>query len=171
MSGGGADYVSTQVGSDYVFAIAVPNDAAQMRKINEACLPENYPYMFWFNMVSTNPGRSFICRSVKERRIVGYALICEDTAGQLRLLSLVVLPGHRGHGVAAGLLLRGRGRTCDLEVRVSNEGAIRLYERVGFRKIRIIPGYYADKEDAWLMTWSSDVAVDVSASPILPPVA
>jgi ribosomal-protein-alanine N-acetyltransferase len=163
-------------GTDYVYAVAVPNDAAQMRKINEACLPENYPYMFWFNMVSTNPGRSFICRSVKERKVVGYALICEDTTGQLRLLSLAVLPGHRGHGVAAGLLLRGlaaagRGRTCDLEVRVSNEGAIRLYERVGFQKIRIIPGYYADKEDAWLMTWSSGAAVDVSASPIPPPVA
>lgn len=143
---------------DYVFAVAIPNDASQMRKINEACLPENYPYRFWFDMVSLNPGRCVVCRSKSDRKMVGYALFCEDSKKQMRLLSIAVLPAHRGHGIATELIQRGlavigSGRTCDLEVRVSNEGAIRLYERLGFQKVRIFPGYYADKEDAWVMTY------------------
>lgn len=145
-------------GEAYTFRPAVPNDASQMKKINEACLPENYPYRFWFDMVSLNPGRCFVCMSTAERKMVGYALICEDTKGQIRLLSLAVLKAHRSRGVAAGLIQRGlavlpSGRSCDLEVRVSNEGAIRLYERAGFEKVRISPAYYADKEDAWVMSW------------------
>ena len=38
-----------------------------------------------------------------------------------------------------------------LEVRVSNEPAIRLYEKLGYKKLGIIPFYYADGEDAFLM--------------------
>jgi ribosomal-protein-alanine N-acetyltransferase len=38
-----------------------------------------------------------------------------------------------------------------LEVRVSNEPAIRLYEKLGFRKVQRIRFYYLDGEDAWLM--------------------
>ncbi|MEM4559736.1 MAG: N-acetyltransferase [Acidilobaceae archaeon] len=38
-----------------------------------------------------------------------------------------------------------------LEVRVSNEPAIRLYEKFGFKKARIIKGYYSDGEDAYIM--------------------
>jgi ribosomal-protein-alanine N-acetyltransferase len=38
-----------------------------------------------------------------------------------------------------------------LEVRISNIPAIRLYEKYGFRKARIIKGYYSDGEDAYVM--------------------
>jgi ribosomal-protein-alanine N-acetyltransferase len=177
---------SSLAGSDYVFATAIPNDASQMKKLNEACLPENYPYRFWFDMVSMNPGRCFICRSVKDRKMVGYALFCEDSKRRMRLMSVAVLPTYRGKGVAAELLRRGLvaigTRPCELEVRTSNEGAIRLYERLGFRKLRIFPGYYADNEDAWVMVRAVETpdAVTtieapgdgaVSASPTLPPVA
>ena len=36
-------------------------------------------------------------------------------------------------------------------VRVSNETALRLYERQGFRKLRRVPHYYENGEDAVLM--------------------
>ena len=39
-----------------------------------------------------------------------------------------------------------------LEVRRSNSGAIRLYEKYGFREIGVRPRYYENKEDALLMT-------------------
>ncbi|MCQ4350370.1 MAG: GNAT family N-acetyltransferase, partial [Sulfolobales archaeon] len=38
-----------------------------------------------------------------------------------------------------------------LEVRVSNLDAIRLYERFGFLKMKVLKYYYADGEDAYLM--------------------
>jgi ribosomal-protein-alanine N-acetyltransferase len=152
---------------DYTFAVAVPNDASQMKKINEACLPENYPYRFWFDMVSLNPGRCFVCRSKSERKMVGYVLFCEDSKKRMRLMSIAVLPAHRGRGIAAELIKQGLAaigsRPCELEVRLSNEGAIRLYERFGFHKLRIFPAYYADKEDAWVMVYEGG-----ATKPLLP---
>ncbi|MEM0223105.1 MAG: GNAT family N-acetyltransferase, partial [Thermofilum sp.] len=38
-----------------------------------------------------------------------------------------------------------------LEVRVSNEPAIRLYKKLGYSVIKVIPNYYLDGEDAYLM--------------------
>ncbi len=52
------------------------------------------------------------------------------------------------------LLLRERGiRVLHLEVRESNQTAIRLYERMGFQKDGLRRNYYTDpSEDAVLMT-------------------
>jgi ribosomal-protein-alanine N-acetyltransferase len=50
--------------------------------------------------------------------------------------------------------------TCDderrgytLEVRVSNEGAIRLYEQLGFSSRGIRRGYYTDNREDALIMW------------------
>jgi ribosomal-protein-alanine N-acetyltransferase len=49
-----------------------------------------------------------------------------------------------------------RGYT--LEVRVSNDGAIKLYEGAGFRTTGIRRGYYTDnREDAYVM-WKDPIA-------------
>lgn len=42
-------------------------------------------------------------------------------------------------------------RTLTLEVRKSNEHAIRFYEKNGFKRSHIKPGYYSDGEDAIYM--------------------
>jgi ribosomal-protein-alanine N-acetyltransferase len=44
-----------------------------------------------------------------------------------------------------------RGYT--LEVRVSNDGAIRLYEEAGFRARGIRRGYYTDNREDALIMW------------------
>lgn len=75
------------------------------------------------------------------------------------LVSIAVLEEYRGRGIGKALLqetirvMRDVYRTVSiyLEVRVSNERAIRLYEKMGFRKVRLIPGYYRDGENAWVM--------------------
>ena len=162
---------ATTAMSDYVFAVAVPNDASQMKKLNEACLPENYAYRFWFDLLSMNPGISFVCRSTSERRMVGYALFGKDSKDQMRLVSVAVLPSHRRKGIAEQLIRRGlekiRRVACHLDVRVSNDGAIRLYERLGFQKLRIFPAYYANSEDSWMMVRAVETprsATDVEAA-------
>lgn len=77
----------------------------------------------------------------------------------VHLISIAVLPEHRRRGIGSELLRRviEEARrdagvvSVYLEVRVSNEPAIRLYEKFGFRKARIIRGYYRDGEDAYVM--------------------
>ena len=75
------------------------------------------------------------------------------------LISIAVLEEHRGRGLGSRLLARtirvARDRyhadSIYLEVRVSNAKAIKLYEKFGFRKARIIREYYRDGEDAFVM--------------------
>jgi ribosomal-protein-alanine N-acetyltransferase len=48
--------------------------------------------------------------------------------------------------------LQARGKKkITLEVRVSNVGAQELYKKFGFEVIDLIPAYYSDGEDAYLM--------------------
>ena len=49
-----------------------------------------------------------------------------------------------------------RGYT--LEVRVSNEGAIKLYERLGFVARGVRRGYYTDNREDALIMWRDPVA-------------
>ena len=54
-----------------------------------------------------------------------------------------------------------RGYT--LEVRVSNAGAIRLYERLGFRGRGVRRGYYTDNREDALIMWRDPVREPASA--------
>ena len=90
-------------------------------------------------------------------RICGYA-IAFVRGGAFRraaeLVSIAVEPPARGQGVASLLLentfrrlrLRGVGRVS-LTVRIGNQRAQALYQRFGFRRERIVPGYYEDGKD------------------------
>ncbi len=59
--------------------------------------------------------------------------------------NLGIVPDHRGHGLARGLLIRALQGfrnigmdTASLEVTAQNDDAIRLYQRFGFRNIRTV---------------------------------
>ncbi len=76
------------------------------------------------------------------------------------LESIVVAPEWRGRGLGMRLLSEAasRAKECgasrlDLEVRASNQAAIRLYQRAGFLETGSRRGYYRDpEEDAVLMS-------------------
>ncbi|HXG76443.1 MAG TPA: ribosomal protein S18-alanine N-acetyltransferase [Gaiellaceae bacterium] len=101
--------------------------------------------------------------------LVGYAIVSRYVDAW-HVMNVAVAPAFRRRGVATALLERlfdvtatdpRRGYT--LEVRVSNDSAIRLYERLGFRPRGIRRGYYTDnREDALIMWREPARAEDVS---------
>jgi len=75
------------------------------------------------------------------------------------VISIAVLQEYRRRGIGSALMseaLKIFEKKYDvdsvyLEVRVSNQPAINMYEKFGFVKARIIRGYYRDGEDAYVM--------------------
>jgi ribosomal-protein-alanine N-acetyltransferase len=91
--------------------------------------------------------------------LLGYMIISRYVDAW-HVMNVAVAPEQRRKGVATALLERlveltgqeGR-RGYTLEVRVSNAGAIRLYERLGFRGRGIRRGYYTDNREDALIMW------------------
>ena len=96
-------------------------------------------------------------------RLAGY-LIVSRYVDAWHVMNVAVDIPYRGRGIARRLLddlfaatagdaLRG----YTLEVRVSNEAAIKLYERLGFKTTGVRRGYYTDnREDAYVM-WKDPI--------------
>jgi ribosomal-protein-alanine N-acetyltransferase len=81
------------------------------------------------------------------------------------VMNVAVDPDRRRRGVATSLLERLFELTRDderrgytLEVRISNEDAIRLYEKLGFEPRGIRRGYYTDNKEDALIMWKDSSA-------------
>ena len=101
--------------------------------------------------------------------LVAY-LIISRYADAWHVMNVAVQKDYREHGIATKLLSRlfevtasddRRGYT--LEVRVSNKGAIRLYEKLGFVPRGIRRGYYTDNREDALIMWKDPVREPASA--------
>jgi ribosomal-protein-alanine N-acetyltransferase len=100
---------------------------------------------------------------IKHVRILGFIILrCMGDEGEL--LQIAVDKAARRRGVADALMgaaLRFAGEcsigSVFLEVRKSNEAALRLYEKHGFRPVRLRKDYYSSPvEDAVVMARSMD---------------
>ncbi len=91
--------------------------------------------------------------------LVGY-VINSRYVDAWHVMNVAVDPDRQRRGIATALLERLFELTSDderrgytLEVRVSNAGAIRLYERLGFEPRGIRRGYYTDNREDALIMW------------------
>ena len=91
--------------------------------------------------------------------LVGFAFVSRYVDAW-HVMNVAVSDAYRRRGIASALLDRifevtaadpRRGYT--LEVRVSNTGAIRLYERLGFEGRGVRRGYYTDNREDALIMW------------------
>ncbi len=104
---------------------------------------------------------SGIClAAVTETEMLGY-VICARYDEAYHVMNIAVDPDHRRRGVASALLdavleAAGRDSNYTLEVRVSNAGAIALYERYGFRSVGTRRRYYADNGEDAIIMWRAD---------------
>ncbi len=143
------------------------NDLASVTRINQVCLPENYTDFFYVDLYRRFPEAFIIAEENGE--IVGY-IMCRIEVGLSNIglpglvkkghvVSVAVRPERRHKGVGRALITKAMegmrmygAKQCYLEVRVTNEEAIGLYKKLGWEVTRSIRGYYADGEDAYVMS-------------------
>jgi ribosomal-protein-alanine N-acetyltransferase len=129
-------------------------------------LPEHYSDYFFESILRELP-EAFVVAEVNDN-VIGY-IMCKIEFGfsnfrklgfvkKGHVVSVAVLDQHRGKGVGRALMLEGVNgvvsRKSDeiyLEVRISNEPAIKMYEKLGFQIKSRLRTYYRDGEDAYLM--------------------
>lgn len=115
----------------------------------------------WTRGIFADGLKSYDCWMMFEgTQQVGHGVI-QIILDEAHLLNITVKPESQGRGLGLRLLehLMARAnelgaRECFLEVRESNQGAYRLYERFGFNEIGRRRGYYpavGGREDALVM--------------------
>ena len=146
----------------------VKEDLPDVISINWMTLPEHYSDSFFEERLHETP-ETFLVAEDEEGKISGY-IMCRVEYGfshvrkyglarKGHIVSVAVLEEHRRFGLGRALVeeaLTGlKQRGCSevyLEVRISNEAAIKLYENLNFQIASTHHGYYRDGENAHLMS-------------------
>ena len=143
------------------------SDLNAVMEINRVCLPENYSQFFYVDLFRRFPETFLVAE--ENGIVVGY-IMCRIEVGlgdigfsglkkRGHVVSVAVIPEHRKKGVGEALVSSAmdamrtyNAKQCYLEVRVSNDPAVELYKKLGFEVTRTSQSYYADGEDAYIMT-------------------
>jgi len=141
-------------------------DIIPVMEINLRTLPEHYSDYFYESLLEELP-EAFIVAEISGK-IIGY-IMCKIEHGfsnfkklgfvkKGHVVSVAVIDEHRRKGFGSVLVdeaVKGvktvQGSELYLEVRCSNNDAVRLYEKLGFSIIQRLKAYYRDGEDAYVM--------------------
>ena len=144
-----------------------PSDIIPVMEINLKTLPEHYSDYFYESLLAELPEAFLVAEA--EKKLVGY-IMCKIEYGfsnfkklgfvkKGHVVSVAVLPDYRQKGIGRALVEEAisgvklkKSDELYLEVRCSNNEAIRLYEKLGFIIKQRLKAYYRDGEDAYLMT-------------------
>ena len=155
---------------------APPAAAIEVRRLTYADLPEvvaierrafTSPWsLAMFVLELSKP--SGICLAAEvEGELAGYT-ICSRYDTVWHVMNVAVDPDRRRRRVATALIGRLLERVGDdsaqytLEVRCSNQGAIALYERFGFRSAGLRRRYYQDNGEDALIMWRTQATLNGS---------
>ena len=151
---------------DYQIRRCEREDVQTVIDINMETLPEHYSDYFYYEILAEFP-ETFLVAEM-EGTIVGYVM-CRIEYGfsHLRrlglarkghIVSIAVKERHRGKGVGTMLMRASQDAMVEktatesyLEVRVTNEEAISLYQKLGYSVTSRLEAYYKDGEAALVM--------------------
>lgn len=110
------------------------------------------------NRIST-----YNCAYNENRKMAGYMGLWK-IIDEAHVTNLAIHPDFRRKGAAKCLLLnaleecyREKIKYLTLEVRVSNAGAIKLYESFGFKSLGVRKKYYQNNNEDALIMWSENI--------------
>lgn len=137
---------------------AKEEDLDSVYYIEKLCFKNPYPIQLLLFYYRIFPEGFRIARI--DNKIVGYIIFIIEKNEIGHIISLAVHPNYRRRKIGYKLISSAIKflkmldiKTIKLEVRVSNIPAINLYEKIGFKKIRILKKYYKDGEDGYQMIY------------------
>ena len=121
-----------------------------------------FPYSPWsasqYKEEFSSPTRHFVVALDEAQNIVGYAGVFAPGGAEADILTVGVVPDHRGKGIAKALIAlitdwaKVQGSTAMmLEVKTDNTDAIGLYESLGYSTLNIRKDYFGAGLDAQVM--------------------
>lgn len=144
------------------FRLMQAADLPRVAALEKLCYPQPWPEDR-FRSELANP-RAQIELAECRGELVGY-LVSWRVFDELEVQNLATAPSRRRSGIGRQLLQRLRDRALEsggsrllLEVRAGNRAAIALYRNFGFQVDGCRKGYYADGEDALLLSLELPVA-------------
>jgi ribosomal-protein-alanine acetyltransferase len=132
-------------------------EAWDVAALAAVCLPDAWSADGFASELARPEARLWTAR--EDGRLVGY-LVARRVLDELHVHSLAVDAARRRHGIASALLAQALAAESGLaavllEVRAGAEAARAFYAARGFVAVGRRPRYYADGEDAILMTRGS----------------
>ena len=123
---------------------------------------ELFPYSPWsasqYKEEFSSPTRHFVVAVDEAQNIIGYAGVFAPGGAEADVLTVGVIPSHRGKGIARQLMAlitdwaKQQGSIAMmLEVKVDNTEAIGLYESLGYSKLNVRKDYFGAGLDALVM--------------------
>ena len=123
---------------------------------------ELFPYSPWsssqYKEEFSAPTRHFVVAVDEAQSIIGYAGVFAPGHAEADILTVGVVPQHRGKGVAKALMAlitdwaKAQGSTAMmLEVKIDNAEAIGLYESLRYSKLNVRKDYFGAGLDAQVM--------------------
>ena len=98
--------------------------------------------------------------------LVGYAG-CWQILEEVHITNIAVSPDFRRQKIGERLLrqiiddcYKNKAKYITLEVRVSNNAAIKLYEKYGFKSLGTRKGYYQNNNEDALIMWTENIFYD-----------
>ena len=133
-----------------------PNDIPAIATIVRESLRENYPTSLYLDIHRW--WREGFLIADRDGHPVGFLAAVINADAHARILMFAVSAPFRRQGIGRQMMdafvqacaMRGL-RRIELEVRVSNEEAIRFYKRYGFELAGVLPKFYTDGEDGYKM--------------------
>ncbi|MDR1135459.1 MAG: ribosomal protein S18-alanine N-acetyltransferase [Clostridiales Family XIII bacterium] len=140
---------------------AKPGDASRMAELDKICFSQPWSKLaFTSELRENSAAKYFVC--VRASRIIGYAGAWA-VLDEGHITNVAVHPDFRRQGLAAMLLTEliaymvknTETLKFTLEVRISNSGAIELYEKFGFERCGLRKKYYSDTMEDAVIMWRS----------------
>jgi [ribosomal protein S18]-alanine N-acetyltransferase len=142
------------------------HDLNEIERIERASYPTPWSRSMFAGELAKPSSISLGAFDPESGALLGY-LVISRYVDAWHVMNVAVAPEERRRGIARTLLEHlfevtstDERRGYTLEVRVSNAGAIKLYERLGFVARGVRRGYYTDNREDALIMWRDPVAAE-----------